>query len=685
MFRTPTEVSKKDKSPDKSKEKLISTPKVRQKQRSRFQSSVKKPSSGKTKSIKRSTVKPIAQAALSFDSPQEQLITEYKLRPQNRKNYSTSKLTKNINFFKSLVQPPQLDNTFVVAENLNKTRDINVEPNDISLQELDLSNTEVQSFFADININRSTQTESELVNRHSQANLPTPVFNVYTQIEINSNSIETQTDADKVNLNDSFTQTDDDLWFRIGKENDELIKSINSLDIAVDQAKKELFNKSTQVNLSNTKPNKILHTENFEDFNLDFLFHIPETKIKIQSNMAEIGLKEILIGIKPYKGEETELEAFLNRCDLYVSLTPTALQANLLLIIKANLSGEVLQKIGDVAQYADWNQLKRALRESIKPLFSFAGAQEAILANKQLKTETVRQFGARMKTLLEQINNTKHITDSVTEVKIALRKQNERQAIIKYQQNILNPELQRLLATSTLDTLDELIALAAEKEIWIKSSALMKCSICSKTHLEFECTFDEKKAKNGDSQPNSLQKKDVICSRCKKPGHFASTCYNKMFQTFSRPNSGSNNPQNNNRFNNNFQHRSNQNFNRNPSQFPNFPNQNSNQNPQSQNRNPNWSNNRGQTPNNTYSSANAAQNPNFNRNQGNQNSNYAQSSNYSQNSNYRQNQPTQSRPAYNASQNAQNKNSNVQILSETKNGQTQGHQTEDGPLLFLNQ
>ena len=70
---------------------------------------------------------------------------------------------------------------------------------------------------------------------------------------------------------------------------------------------------------------------------------------------------------------------------------------------------------------------------------SFAGAQEAILNNKQLKTEKVRVYGARMKQFLDDMNNTQHILGANEAVKLALRSQNERQAIIKFEQNLINP------------------------------------------------------------------------------------------------------------------------------------------------------------------------------------------------------------------------------------------------------
>ena len=142
---------------------------------------------------------------------------------------------------------------------------------------------------------------------------------------------------------------------------------------------------------------------------------------------------------------------------MFNELTIGTQKDSLLRIIKAKLTGEVLQKLGPIANFSTWQLLKTGLREAIKPLISFAGAQEAILNNKQLKTEKVRVYGARMKQLLDDMNNTQHILGANEVVKLALRSQNERQAIIKFEQNLINPELQRMSSASQKQTLDEAI------------------------------------------------------------------------------------------------------------------------------------------------------------------------------------------------------------------------------------
>lgn len=133
-------------------------------------------------------------------------------------------------------------------------------------------------------------------------------------------------------------------------------------------------------------------------------------------SQPELGLKQYLSGIQHYKGDEKELDAFINNCDSYWSLAEENQKNTLLNIIKAKLSGEVLQKVGSLTPFLTWPTLRTALREGIKPLISFAGAQEAIMMNKQLPKETIRQFGARMKNLLEDLNNTQHILNSTVAV-----------------------------------------------------------------------------------------------------------------------------------------------------------------------------------------------------------------------------------------------------------------------------
>lgn len=206
----------------------------------------------------------------------------------------------------------------------------------------------------------------------------------------------------------------------------------------------------------------------------------------------------------------------------------------------------MLQKIGSVDSFATWAELKDALRQHIRPLSSFSAAQESINTNKQKKTENVRAFGARMKTMLEEVNNTQNILDSTQDVRNALRKQNVTQAITKLQQNVYNTELQRQIASFQATSFDGMLAYAAEREIWLKASSLLKCSICKNKHFEFDCTVEEGKNKNSGDSERSNGKRDVICARCKRPGHVAANCYSKIFQPRNGQNGNGNNNNNNN-------------------------------------------------------------------------------------------------------------------------------------------
>lgn len=372
-------------------------------------------------------------------------------------------------------------------------------------------------------------------------------------------------------------------------------------------------------NISLTLDEKVLHFfENIIDRDNLKKILFNNTSTHTEMSVQLITLKEILAGIKEYKGEPKDLEAFLNNCDLYEELTLDAQKPVLLQVIKAKLSGEVLQKLGPVGNFATWALLKVGLRNAIKPLVSFAGAQEAILNNKQMKSEGVRAYGARMKQLLDDINNTQHILGATEAVKLALRAQNEKQTIIKFEQNLINPELQRMSSASHKQTLDEAISYASEKELWIISSTLLKCSLCHKSHLEYDCKEDEAKAGTSASasvnKASENKKKAVVCFKCNKPGHLANVCRSQG--------SNSSNKQNNN---NAFKKNGNKNW-----------NTNNNQNSQTSgnafgssgykgnNFDPNYKNN--------YNGHNNSNNKsNKNKNNNGQNRNFGQQQQFSQN------------------------------------------------------
>lgn len=393
------------------------------------------------------------------------------------------------------------------------------------------------------------------------------------------------------------------------------------------------------------------------------------------------------------------LDQFLNICKYFEKRCDTPdLKTSLLEVIKIKLSTEVLQKIGTIDDYNTWEELKTVLRNKIKPLVTSSTAEAAIRHEKQKADENVSTFGARIKSLLQAYNNTPDIVDLNDSNKFEIRKRNEKYAINRFQQGLFNPELKRIFLNVNSNSLDEAIACAREKELWIKDvDDLVTCSICkSAQHLEFECTDEKKKlapntdktevdnknGKNGaknDNKNGEKNKEDPnaqkqnFCVRCKKNGHDSSVCYSR-FPARSNQNS-------NFRPNNTFFNRNNSSGFRNPSQSQ-FSNYYSNQ--------PRYGFN---SYNNFNRNPNNYGNFNYTRQSNQGQSNYGHSNAYNpsnyqgqqNNQNYSSNQNNSRYTQQNTKTNANRNNVNNIHSDSSKNENIQGQQQDGLALQFLTQ
>lgn len=178
----------------------------------------------------------------------------------------------------------------------------------------------------------------------------------------------------------------------------------------------------------------------------------------------------------------------------------------------------------------------------LRPVSTFSGAHEALCANKQRKSESLNTYAARMKSLLQSLNSSGDIADKEVGIRNALRSQNEKTAITKFTQGILNAELQRQVSSIAKETLDEQIAIALEKSQFLIGSSLLQCNFCKKHHFEYECKMDDEKK----SKDNNTNIKTLFCVRCKKNNHSAEFCYSRTYQVRPGANGPPNNQQNNN-------------------------------------------------------------------------------------------------------------------------------------------
>lgn len=104
------------------------------------------------------------------------------------------------------------------------------------------------------------------------------------------------------------------------------------------------------------------------------------------------------------------------------------------------------------------------------------------------KEENIDAYGKRVREKLNELNKACTAISNDAAEKAVLRKNHERMAIKKFEQNILNNEIRIMVSSATKASLDEAIALALEKELLEKTSNVKKCNFCNIIgHMEVDC------------------------------------------------------------------------------------------------------------------------------------------------------------------------------------------------------
>lgn len=371
---------------------------------------------------------------------------------------------------------------------------------------------------------------------------------------------------------------------------------------------------------------------------------VVESRVQQETNstMSEIPITELLRGISYFRGDEKDLETFIDNADLYFAIVAESQKQTLLRIIKARITGEALNKIGNLASYESWEDLKQALKTKIKTIISFEAAQEEITNVKQKNTETIQEYGNRVKKLLQNLNNANlTLVDNESSI-AALKIANEKIAIRKFEQNLLNETLKIIVSSSNKQTLEESVSYAVEREMWLRSTNVTKCNFCNKTgHLESECRT--KMARNSNrneplARPGN-RAQNIVCYKCNRPGHYASECRS------STPRNNNNNYNNNH--NNDNAGNNNGNFNRNGNNGENNVRNNLRQQNNNHNNGNNFNRNGNNTPrgnrnNNPYNNGQNYDNGNRNSMQGNPNrQNRNTNQRFNNNGNFNPNYPNQ--------------------------------------------
>lgn len=161
---------------------------------------------------------------------------------------------------------------------------------------------------------------------------------------------------------------------------------------------------------------------------------------------------------------------------------------NLLLIIKAKIRGEALAQVSPLDRYIVWTELKKHIRNKIKKPVTYEFAQEDLNEISQNSSESMEDYGKRMKEKLRKFNEASRLmTETQAEIAI-LQKANEKFAIAKFEQNICDSTVRVLVSATTKSSLDEAIQIALQKELMEKNKNIKTCTYCGlSNHTQDQC------------------------------------------------------------------------------------------------------------------------------------------------------------------------------------------------------
>lgn len=217
-----------------------------------------------------------------------------------------------------------------------------------------------------------------------------------------------------------------------------------------------------------------------------------------ENNTMALNISAVLRGIEKFSSETPEeVKQFVANCDLYYDLADEVLKPTVLRVIRTRLIA--VPKLGKLDTLT-WDQIKAKINKAFKPEMSFDSAQEKLLAIKQNSHETIEKYGERLKKLLDAMNLVS--TSDNADVQEAQCKANEKLAVRKFKQNLLDKNLRVISLAVNHENLFEAITFADEKREELNTSNVKS------------------------NETDKKQEKDkLFCKICKKKNHDSANCY----------------------------------------------------------------------------------------------------------------------------------------------------------------
>lgn len=158
----------------------------------------------------------------------------------------------------------------------------------------------------------------------------------------------------------------------------------------------------------------------------------------ISSNMA-MPIKDVTDLITEYKGDEKHLNSFIKNIDaLWTSIVAydAAEKKRFLLVLQVKLTEKAAQAVKDI-EFKDWTDVKKALKDYIKPQRNTEKAELKLTTVKQLPKEELEPYAKRVEELMEDLNKCFELEDGYE----IMKKENARKARRSFENGLLSPGL----------------------------------------------------------------------------------------------------------------------------------------------------------------------------------------------------------------------------------------------------
>lgn len=339
------------------------------------------------------------------------------------------------------------------------------------------------------------------------------------------------------------TRNDSDL------SSDELDKpTIDNKDIHVTQRRRKPFD--IRVKYEVVQDSDVIDSENFNlstnnlqlerfrdliEFNVRKSL-IPERDLSnwsVDSNMAT-PIKDITDLIKEYKGEAKYLNGFLKNIDKlwnHIATHEVADKNRFLLVLQLKLSGKAAEAIKDV-EFANWEVVKTALKNHIKPPKNIEKAELKLTTVKQLPKEELETYAKRVEELMEDLNKCFELEEGYE----VMKKENKRKARKAFENGLINPSLKNKAIARGCSNLKEVVDYVIEQELRL-SEFHKYCSVCKMNNHN---TVDCRRSNNDNfTSAYSFPKFQKYCSICRMNNHNTVDCSRKSENKMASPSSSS--------------------------------------------------------------------------------------------------------------------------------------------------